>query len=59
MPFTLATRLSPSITSEYAFTLQTDAFITSDEIVLLTQITLETNMFIARDERILCWGQTL
>ena len=51
------------LTSEHDFTLQTNAFIASDETVSAThlqiRITLPTNMFIASDERVLCWGRAL
>ena len=44
------------LTSEYDFTLQTRAFIASDETVFAThlqiRITLQTSMFIASDERV-------
>ena len=59
----LATRQSLLLTSEQDFTLQTNAFIASDEIVFAThlqiRITLLTNMFIASDKRVLCWGRAL
>ena len=56
----LATRKSLLLTSKHDFTLQTNAFIASDEIVSATylqiRLTLQTDMFIASDEHILCWG---
>ena len=62
LPF--AHNLNLSISLCYSdFTLQTNAFIASDEIVFATtlqiRITLQTNMFIASDERVLCYGRTL
>ena len=59
------------LTSENNFTLQTNEFIASDEIVSAThvqiQITLQRNKFIASDESAFCagdehfwrWGRTL
>ena len=47
--------------SKHAFTLQTNAFIASDEIVfaphLQVQITLQTNMFIASENTFCAGGE--
>ena len=49
------------LTSEYNFTLQTYAFIASDEIVsaihLQIRIALQTNMLNATDKHVLCWDE--
>ena len=60
---TLAMKLFLLLTSKNDFTLQTNAFIASDEIVSDThiqiRITLLTNTFIASDKRVLCRGRAL